>query len=371
MPKKSGSMDMETLIERLKADRSNLIGGGTPEQEIEDLSDQLKLALPKSYIQFLRAFDGGEFHFGRMHCITENGAGWFDFRLQLKDFFSMAPMMGVRNVLPFARSYGGDVYCFDLANVKNGEPAIVEYDHEGSDDQELIHRAEDLASWMSDPYKEFDKSEPYISIYIASESELNDYRSDLGAAELNRAGNDDPVVRCHFKVGPEFHHYSISFPDSIKGYRASSAPKPKDNANLPQLKLLAEMISRFGSRTESDIHIFVHSTDEMSDHARYKTVIGNLELAGKEIELVAGDHLRVAPSLKCQLIPCAPLENHVPRETALSEISCSFCGKGQSAVKKIIAGPGVQICDECVDLCNDILDAESEPVPPMDYDPYA
>ena len=36
-------------------------------------------------------------------------------------------------------------------------------------------------------------------------------------------------------------------------------------------------------------------------------------------------------------------------------LSCSFCGKDKSAIAKLIAGPGVYICDECVSLCNDIL----------------
>ena len=35
---------------------------------------------------------------------------------------------------------------------------------------------------------------------------------------------------------------------------------------------------------------------------------------------------------------------------------CSFCGKSQRQVKKLIAGPGVYICDECIDLCNEIID---------------
>ena len=39
-------------------------------------------------------------------------------------------------------------------------------------------------------------------------------------------------------------------------------------------------------------------------------------------------------------------------------VRCSFCGKPQEAVKKIIAGPGVFICDECVSLCTDIIDEE-------------
>ena len=39
---------------------------------------------------------------------------------------------------------------------------------------------------------------------------------------------------------------------------------------------------------------------------------------------------------------------------------CSFCGKNQTEVKKLIAGPSVFICDECVDLCNDIILEESD-----------
>ena len=34
---------------------------------------------------------------------------------------------------------------------------------------------------------------------------------------------------------------------------------------------------------------------------------------------------------------------------------CSFCGKNQNEVRKLIAGPSVYICNECIDLCNDII----------------
>lgn len=43
-----------------------------------------------------------------------------------------------------------------------------------------------------------------------------------------------------------------------------------------------------------------------------------------------------------------------------SDVSCSFCGKGRDEVRKIAAGPKVFICDECVDLCNEIFDEETE-----------
>src|ERR1700730_2780650 len=48
-----------------------------------------------------------------------------------------------------------------------------------------------------------------------------------------------------------------------------------------------------------------------------------------------------------------------------TRLRCSFCTKSQDQVKKLISGPGVYICDECVDLCNEILDEELlEGVPP-------
>ncbi len=39
---------------------------------------------------------------------------------------------------------------------------------------------------------------------------------------------------------------------------------------------------------------------------------------------------------------------------------CSFCGKSQHEVRKLIAGPSVFICDECIELCNDIIREESQ-----------
>ena len=41
-----------------------------------------------------------------------------------------------------------------------------------------------------------------------------------------------------------------------------------------------------------------------------------------------------------------------------AHLKCSFCAKSQDQVRKLIAGPGVYICDECIDLCNEILDEE-------------
>ncbi len=50
------------------------------------------------------------------------------------------------------------------------------------------------------------------------------------------------------------------------------------------------------------------------------------------------------------------------------QLLCSFCGKSQRQVKKLIAGPGVYICDECIDLCNEIIDEELASAPTFDVD---
>ena len=50
------------------------------------------------------------------------------------------------------------------------------------------------------------------------------------------------------------------------------------------------------------------------------------------------------------------------------QLLCSFCGKSQRQVKKLIAGPGVYICDECIDLCNEIIDEELTAPTHLDLD---
>jgi ATP-dependent Clp protease ATP-binding subunit ClpX len=49
-------------------------------------------------------------------------------------------------------------------------------------------------------------------------------------------------------------------------------------------------------------------------------------------------------------------------------LKCSFCGKSQKQVKKLIAGPGVYICDECIDLCNEIIEEELSETSEVSFD---
>jgi ATP-dependent Clp protease ATP-binding subunit ClpX len=60
-----------------------------------------------------------------------------------------------------------------------------------------------------------------------------------------------------------------------------------------------------------------------------------------------------------------------PTKNYDSHLKCSFCGKSQEQVRKLIAGPGVYICDECVELCNEILDEELlDPNGPAAHPPH-
>ena len=55
-------------------------------------------------------------------------------------------------------------------------------------------------------------------------------------------------------------------------------------------------------------------------------------------------------------------DTHVPRAADdTKHSSCSFCGKNQSEVRKLVAGPSVHICDECVELCKNIVAQEVDP----------
>jgi ATP-dependent Clp protease ATP-binding subunit ClpX len=56
------------------------------------------------------------------------------------------------------------------------------------------------------------------------------------------------------------------------------------------------------------------------------------------------------------------MSEHTENDSKL--LYCSFCGKSQHEVRKLIAGPSVYICDECVDLCNDIIREEIKEISP-------
>ena len=50
----------------------------------------------------------------------------------------------------------------------------------------------------------------------------------------------------------------------------------------------------------------------------------------------------------------------MPKYDEKKQLKCSFCGKNQDQVRRLIAGPGVYICDECIELCSEIIADEFE-----------
>ncbi len=72
---------------------------------------------------------------------------------------------------------------------------------------------------------------------------------------------------------------------------------------------------------------------------------------------------------KYELTPAALSENYMrARDRHRASVTgkeklldCSFCGKSQDQLKRLIAGPGVSICDECIELCTQVLDDNFDP----------
>ena len=52
------------------------------------------------------------------------------------------------------------------------------------------------------------------------------------------------------------------------------------------------------------------------------------------------------------------------RERRRRDTRCSFCGKAQDQVRKLVAGPAVYICDQCIQLCNEVLEEDRRAGPP-------
>jgi hypothetical protein len=65
-----------------------------------------------------------------------------------------------------------------------------------------------------------------------------------------------------------------------------------------------------------------------------------------------------AAAIKKELDGCGGPGKQRRRKRGKVDLACSFCGKSQKQVKKLVGGPGVYICDECIDLCNEVLAEE-------------
>lgn len=358
---KKESSEFIDLLQRVRSDRSNLIGARTDEESIGNLEECLGIRFPKNYVTFLKEFDGGQFNFARMHCITESGAGWHDFVLELERFFANSPLMGVRSLLPFGSSYAGDVFCFNMAEATDDDAPILMYDHEGSDDQELSKEAPSLFAWIRDYYQDLDNDPFSVEVYVASNADLEEVKDKCKGAsfQFTAFGEDEYPVRIYLAGRREFKYQISITEDDWKGARSKDVTSDKGSLNAKHLKALSEMIQALLEKTGEPLELFVFSSGEMSSLQQFKTLVGTVKLFGKDVELNAGDHFEIDAKGTISKVARVELENHVSKPVKSSELSCSFCSLGQSEVKKLIAGPSCFICDQCVGLCADIVAEEA------------
>ncbi len=143
---------------------------------------------------------------------------------------------------------------------------------------------------------------------------------------------------------------------------------------LPNAKILIHQVSSAFQGQASDIEI--HAREIIDVRKRLDKILA--DHTGQDLEKVATRHgARLlherrggegVPPDRPGDLPASKLGaspgasgggSEMARPTDSNEqLLCSFCGKSQRQVKKLIAGPGVYICDECIDLCNEIIDEE-------------
>jgi len=98
----------------------------------------------------------------------------------------------------------------------------------------------------------------------------------------------------------------------------------------------------------------------MTENKKFKRLVRARAARTGESYSTSLQHLRARKTEETKMTETETPEAPTPEESDI--IHCSFCGKSQKDVKKLIAGPGSYICDECVALCAEIIseDADSE-----------
>ena len=146
---------------------------------------------------------------------------------------------------------------------------------------------------------------------------------------------------------------------------------------LPNAKILIHQVSSGFQGQATDIEI--HAREILDLRKRLDQIIA--EHTGQPIEKVARDterdYFMTAEEAKEYGIidrghraTAKIAEDGTRPPTPTNSCSARFCGKSQRQVKKLIAGPGVYICDECIDLCNEIIDEElTDPGPARPREP--
>lgn len=255
-------MTLAQWFERMRADRANIVGQGAPQAAIEDLADELGVALPASYVALLRAFDGAELPFGRVYALTHQGAGAFLIGDELDSFFEAHPELEGEGLLPFGDDYGGAVLCFDLDSDDADDPTIVLVD--GDDGPEPC--APNLLALIVDAEAQRAAAGTRKTLFVCVGSALDGLA--VGAAHLTRAFDSEAAFRGDDTLPRE--RFEIAFDDV-----AAVGP------------LLDEVLARARGR----VHLIAWSDGEMSSDPRWREPVGALVVAGRTHALHFGDRV--------------------------------------------------------------------------------
>lgn len=146
---------------------------------------------------------------------------------------------------------------------------------------------------------------------------------------------------------------------------AGSSPDPQLVAEQEELRTaLLEAVDTLSSKNRAAILLFYHEQFSLQEVANrlnisVNAVKGRLHKSRHQLRA------RLSP-LQEQILPTSLQDKTMTINTSTQikpEFCCSFCGKSQEQVNILIAGPGVFICNACVDICNQILKGEIPPSP--------
>ena len=183
-------------------------------------------------------------------------------------------------------------------------------------------------------------------------------------------------------IKPDVQTICVGIAMSMGALLLSGGARGKRMA-LPNAKILIHQVSSSfqGQATDIEIHAreiidIRRRLDEIIAHHTGKPVDERQGRHGARLlhELRGGEGLRHHrpgdhPALRSRPAAADHRKSDMARPTDTNEqLLCSFCGKSQRQVKKLIAGPGVYICDECIDLCNEIIDEELTAPPSFDLE---
>src|SRR5947208_5566684 len=160
-------------------------------------------------------------------------------------------------------------------------------------------------------------------------------------------------------IKPDVQTICVGIAMSMGALLLAGGAKGKRMA-LPNAKILIHQVSSGFQGQATDIEI--HAREIIDLRKRLDQIIA--DKSEQPIEKVARDTERdffmsADEAKEYGIIDRVIAHHQMARPTDTNEqLLCSFCGKSQRQVKKLIAGPGVYICDECIDLCNEIIDEE-------------